>query len=106
MPNSRRTPKSNPNACDTSDLVDAESGSLQHEISLLRMMIRRTMQLADGIDDLKDAMRLLDALGSAAGRLANLLRVQKSLREFRSPLADEISLAIQQVNTELRRKDG
>ena len=67
-------------------------------------MIRRTMQLADGIDDLKEATRVLDALGAATGRLANLLRVQKSLLENHSQVADEISVAIQQVNQDLRSK--
>ena len=85
------------------DLPD-EVGSLEHEITLLRVMIRRTMQLAEGIDDLKEATHVLDALGAAAARLANLLRTQKSLVESRSHVADEISIAIQQVNQELRSK--
>ncbi|MFZ2097316.1 MAG: hypothetical protein WAV05_11835 [Anaerolineales bacterium] len=117
MPNSRGAPKGNLNALkhgfysrlfrsdETSELED-DSASLENEITLLRVMIRRTMELADGIDDLKEATRVLDALGAAAGRLANLLRAQKSLNERRSQVADEISLAIQQVNQELRRKNG
>jgi fatty acid-binding protein DegV len=67
-------------------------------------MIRRTMQLADGIDDLHQAIRVLDSLGAAMGRLSTLLRVQKSLNEGRSQMADEISVAIQQLNAELRNK--
>ena len=67
-------------------------------------MIRRTMELADGIDDLREAIRVLDALGAAAGRLSTLLRAQKSLNEGQSRMADEISVAIQQVNAELRSK--
>jgi hypothetical protein len=62
------------------------------------------MQLADGIEDLKEATRVLDALGAAAARLANLLRAQKSLKDHRSQVADEISIAIQEVNQELRSK--
>ena len=115
MPNHRGAPIGNLNAlkhgfysrlfrnCEVSELPE-ESNSLEHEITLLRVMIRRTMQLADGIDDLKEATRVLDALGAAAGRLANLLRLQKSLTEAHSQLADEISIAIQQVNAELRSK--
>jgi hypothetical protein len=91
---------------ETIDLDVDETSSLEHEITLLRVMIRRTMDLADGIDDLREATRVLDALGAAAGRLANLLRAQKSLSERHSPLADEISVAIQQVNAELRHKNG
>jgi hypothetical protein len=116
MPKPRGAPKGNLNALkngfysrlfhsnETSDLIDDETTSLEHEITLLRVMMRRTMQLANGIDDLRSATRVLDALGAAAGRLANLLRAQKSLSEQHSQLADEISIAIQQVNAELRNK--
>jgi hypothetical protein len=116
MPNPRGAPKGNLNALkngfysrlfqtsETSDLNEDESVSLEHEITLLRVMMRRTMELADGIDDLRQATRVLDALGAAAGRLANLLRVQKSLNENHRQMADEISIAIQQVNAELRSK--
>jgi hypothetical protein len=116
MPNPRGAPRGNLNAlkhgfysrlfhaCEANDLNGDDSSSLQHEITLLRVMIRRTMELADGIDDLKEATRALDALGAAAGRLANLLRAEKTLNTSRSQLADEISIAIQQVNQELRSK--
>ena len=116
MPNSRGAPKGNLNALkhgfysrlfhgsETSNLNDDQINNLEHEITLLRVMMWRTMELADGIDDLRQATRVLDALGAAAGRLANLLRAQKSLTETHSQVADEISIAIQQVNTELRNK--
>jgi hypothetical protein len=91
-------------ASESADMADAVPGSLEHEITLLRVMIRRTMQLADGIDDLREATRVLDALGAAAGRLANLLRAQRTLSGTNDSLAEEISLAIQQVNAELRSK--
>jgi uncharacterized protein YjcR len=115
MPNPRGAPIGNLNALkhgfysrlfrtgEVKELPD-EAANLDHEITLLRVMIRRTMQLADGVEDLKEATRVLDALGAAANRLANLLRLQKSLIENRSQLADEISVAIQQVNAELRSK--
>src|SRR4030042_2096841 len=118
MSNPRGAPKGNLNALkhgfysrlfhanETSTLGDDQSVSLEHEITLLRVMIRRTMQLADGIDDLKTATRVLDALGAASGRRANPLRVQKGLNESQYQLADDISIAIQQVNEELRNKNG
>ena len=89
---------------ESSDLEDDQLADLENEITLLRVMIRRTMELADGIDDLREATRVLDALGAAAGRLANLLRTQKSLSAPHTGVADEISIAIQQVNQELRNK--
>jgi hypothetical protein len=116
MPNSRGAPKGNLNALkhgfysrlfrvsDSSSLEDDQLASLENEITLLRVMMRRTMELADGIDDLRDATRVLDALGATAGRLANLLRAQKSLRAPQTGVADEISIAIQQINQELRHK--
>ncbi|HSB66921.1 MAG TPA: hypothetical protein VLD65_10100 [Anaerolineales bacterium] len=115
MPNPPGAPKGNLNALkhgyysrlfrrgEVNELPE-EAACLEHEITLLRVMIRRTMQLADGIDDLKEATRVLDALGAAANRLAGLLRLQKSLTENRSQVTDEISIAIQQVNAELRSK--
>jgi uncharacterized protein YjcR len=116
MPNPRGAPKGNLNALkngfysrlfrnsETSELEEDQLASLENEITLLRVMMRRTMELADGIDDLNDATRVLDALGAAAGRLANLLRTQKSLQDPQTGAADEISIAIQQVNQELRHK--
>jgi hypothetical protein len=116
MPDPRRVPKVNLNALkhgfysplfhasEANDLNGDDSGSLQHEITMLRVMIRRTMALAEGIDDLKEATRALGALGAAASRLANLLRAEKTLNTSPSQLADEISIAIQQVNQELRSK--
>ena len=116
MSNPRGAPKGNLNALkhgfysrlfhqiETNDLANDTSTSLEHEITLLRVMIRRTMELADGMDDLKEATRVLDALGAAASRLANLLRAQKNLNQSHSLLAEEISVAIQRVNQELRSK--
>ncbi len=118
MTRSRGAPRGNLNALkhgfysrlyhihESSDLSDSEASSLENEITLLRVMIRRTMALADGIEDLKEATRVLDELGAAANRLANLLKAQKSLSESHTQMADEISAAIQQVNAELRRKNG
>jgi uncharacterized phage infection (PIP) family protein YhgE len=117
MPNPHRLPKSNLNALkngfyspllltsETIDLNEGETSSLEHEITLLRVMIRRTMQLANGIHDLHEAIRVLDSLGAAMGRLSTLLRAQKSLSEGHSQLTDEISIAIQHANAELRNKN-
>ncbi len=91
---------------ETSLLTDDQSASLEHEINLLRVMIKRTMEMADGIDDLREATRILDALSAATTRLANLLRAQKSLNEAQSKSADLLSIAIKEVNEELRRKNG
>lgn len=93
-------------AGESNDIDRDQSTDLEHEITLLRVMIRRTMELADGIDDLREATRVLDALGAASGRLAGLLRTQKTLHARGSQYAEEISIAIREVNAELRRKYG
>ncbi len=84
--------------------VPGTAPSLEQEILLLRLMIRRTMQLAQDCDDLKEATRVLDSLGAAASRLASLLKAQKSLQEQPSQAASQISKAIHQANQELRSK--
>jgi hypothetical protein len=116
MSNPRGAPKGNLNALkngfysrlfhavEAGDLDEGLSASLEQEITLLRVMMRRTMQLADGIDDLSQATRVLDSLGAATGRLASLLRAQVSLNASHSPVADEISTAIQHANAQLRSK--
>jgi hypothetical protein len=115
MPNPRGAPKGNLNALkhgfysrlfrsSENNELPQDLADLDHEITLLRVLIRRTMQMADGIDDIKDATRLLDSLGAAASRLAALLRVQKILANDHSGFAEELSIAIQKVNAELRRK--
>ncbi len=84
--------------------LPAESTGLEQEIILLRLMIRRTMLLAHGTGDLKDAVRVLDSLGAASTRLASLLKAQASLQSSRSHTAMQISQAIQQATQEIRRK--
>jgi hypothetical protein len=92
-------------ANETNELNCDPNPSLEGEIAMLRVMIRRTMELAEGVDDLRQATRVLDALGAASTRLANLLRMQKGLLESDTHLVEEISSAIQQLNLELRRKN-
>ncbi len=118
MTNPRGAPKGNLNALkhgfysrlfrlsESNDLSDDEAVNLENEITLLRVMMRRTAELADGIDDITQATKVLVALGAAAGRLASLLRTQRVMNERHSQAVDEISIAIQRVNDELRKKYG
>ncbi len=93
-------------ADETTHLSTGQSENLEHEITLLRVMIKRTMEMADGIDDLRLAARALDSLGAAMVRLAGLLKAQKTLKDSQSKTAELLSIAIQEVNEELRRKNG
>jgi methyl-accepting chemotaxis protein len=91
---------------ESNDLTEDEAVNLENEINLLRVMMRRTIELADGIDDIAQATKVLVALGAAAGRLASLIRTQRFMNEKHSQAVDEISIAIQRVNEELRKKYG
>lgn len=51
------------------------STGLDSEVAMLRVFTRRVFELADGIQDLKEARESLGALGLAATRLAALLRI-------------------------------
>ncbi len=62
------------------ELADLEAmlaKGLESEIAMLRVVIRRVLELARGVDNLEQARDNLYALGSAATRLATLLRTQK-----------------------------
>lgn len=89
---------------EAAQLTAIPAAGLEHEIVLLRVLIHRTLLLAGDLHDLDEATRLLEALGSTAGRLAKLVQINKNLSTLPSNLADEISVAIQQANAELRHK--
>ncbi len=54
------------------DLQAADERGLLDEIALLRVAMRRTIELADGISELPEMVQALKALSAAAGRLAGL----------------------------------
>ena len=59
------------------DIDDLVIGGLDDEIHMLRVNMRRFMQLAEGVEDLDRAARVLDVLGMSATRLASMLKVQR-----------------------------
>jgi hypothetical protein len=74
---------------ETNEIDDLNSnlfGDLIAEICLLRVVMRRALDKAKGIEDLDECLRVLNALGLASMRLARLLEVQIKLNE-RSPRA-------------------
>lgn len=83
-------------------LLDAGSQvDLIDEIAMLRVTIRRTMEMANGIDDINTAIRWLGVLGASASRIAVLLRTQKILGPGRGGELDAISMALEQLSHEL-----
>ena len=42
----------------------------------MRVIIRRVLQLADGIRDIEEGMRVLAAFGTATARLSSMIKIQ------------------------------
>ena len=83
-------------------LLEPGSGqSLADEIAILRVTMRRTMELADDIQDVETAVRYLNVLGASATRIAALLRTEKLLRGAKADSYDLLSQAVDQVALEL-----
>ena len=60
--------------------AELAAGSLDDEIRMLRLAIRRTLEMGASCETLEDAIRVLNALGLASSRLARLLAAQKELQ--------------------------
>jgi hypothetical protein len=89
---------------ETQDL-EAASGGLSDEVALLRVMIRRVVELATGggsSGDLEKAIAALNTLGTAATRLANLLKTEKKLAAGDSEMSKALNKALDDVLAELR----
>lgn len=89
------------------ELKDLESGrpsGLQDEIVMLKVVIRRVMQLAEGAEDLKEATGALNSLSAAAARLARLMEAQKRMSGGTSQVDAALLQALAEVKTELREK--
>ena len=85
-------------------LEGGTQANLLDEIAMLRVTIRRTLELAKGIDDLETATKWLSVLGASATRIATLLRTQKLLGSDQ-PGLDAISMAIEQLTQEWHLRD-
>ena len=78
---------------------------VKDEITMLRVVIRRVMNLAD-VQDLECAISALGALGMAATRLAGLLKTQKILIGDNDELTDAINSALAEIIQEMRPERG
>jgi hypothetical protein len=86
-----------------SDLQSVLAG-LEGEIQAMRIFTRRVLDLADGVDDLKTAIQMLYALGTATNNTASLLKVHSKLSGD-GGMAEALSQAIREVLEE-KRKEG
>lgn len=87
------------------DLNSALGDGLEDEIALLRVIIRRVFEYADDADkqNLDTWTRTLNTLGSAATRLAALIRTQQVVSGGGSSVLDLLSEAIGGISHELGR---
>jgi hypothetical protein len=79
--------------------------SLHNEAEMLRVMIRRVVELASCAEagsSLEEAITALNALGMASTRLANLLRSEKVLATANSNTAETINQALAEALAEMR----
>jgi uncharacterized protein YjcR len=82
---------------DLAALETNQFSGLNDEIALLRLYIRRVVELGAGLDDLTESLNLLRALCQAAAALTRLVKTQRLL----SSGQDEFSLAIDQALKEI-----
>ena len=82
------------------DLDALLSLDLIDEIHLLRILMRRLVELSNDTEDLDECLAVLKATSVAAARLTGMLRVQKMLSQS-GDISDLISQAIVDVNQEL-----
>lgn len=76
---------------------------LADEIAMLRVVTRRVLELANGMDDLEAGINLLGVLGLACTRLAGLLKVQKMLGgDENDEVSKAISIALSEVIEEFK----
>jgi hypothetical protein len=86
-------------------IVEAAQGpldeGLQDEIRMIRLIIRRVLSLADEGRSLAEVMRVLDTVGRASIRLANLIKAAEAL-DKKQGVAEALSQALSEVTKELK----
>jgi len=87
-------------AGEVEDLETVLQEGLSHEIAMLRVITRRVMELADGVETLDEAIAAMGALGLASIRLSSLLKAQARLGSGGNDLAAAISSALSELMQE------
>lgn len=85
------------------DLDNYDMSSYASEVAMLRAAARRLLELGDGIDDLDKAMALLNTLGLAAYRVANMIYKNKMMSgEQDNPISSTLSQALSEITKEVK----
>ena len=84
-------------------LVDPHT--LEDEINLLRLYMRRVLVLAGKVDDLNLALKVLNTLASTSQRIMHLHRAQLQISQTRGDdISQALSEALDQLAEELKLK--
>jgi len=76
--------------------------TLEDEINLLRLYMRRVLELAGKVDDLNLAIKVLNTLASTSQRIMHLHRAQVQLNQSRGEeISQALSEALDQLAEEL-----
>ena len=88
------------------DLESLRGPGLEDEIGMLRVIIRRVVELAEGLESLEEATGTLNCVGSALTRLARLLEIQKRMTGANSEVEAAFLQALAEVQEELGLVEG
>ena len=84
------------------DLTSFEDTNLQDEIGVLRVYLRRLLEMADGIEDIRRAAAILDKVSLVTVRIATLAKAQRILSgDQDARVATALSEALQDVMKEM-----
>jgi len=90
------------------DLEEIDAEGLENEIAMLRVMMRRLMEMVNNCDNLDQLNAVVGTLGMASSRLASMLRTE-SFIDKRQEIDDEISIGLHAAAIELgiiKEEDG
>jgi hypothetical protein len=62
-------------------MQDFHDEDLREEITALRVIIRRVLELSEDIEDVNTGLRLLSTLSAAAAQLSGLVKVQAVMQQ-------------------------
>ena len=84
------------------DLDIFEDTNLQDEIGMLRVYLRRLLEMAEGIEDTRQAAAILDKISLVALRISSIARAQHILAgDQDARVATALSEALQDVMKEM-----
>ena len=82
------------------DLEEIDAEGLENEIAMLRVMMRRLMEMVNNCDNLDQLNAVVGTLGMASSRLASMLRTESFLGKKQS-VDDEISQGLRAAAIDL-----